>query len=373
MSNSFRQAYSGLTDFIASHPEIEIGDSVISIPESVRTEFYRFFNAVRGAFVEQQFPTCLDRAGLLLEKYHRAEERVASLISFEETPIVSRLRRFIGDPKGSLTRELFDPLFDLLKGRGSIDDFEKKASASIEELFPIVYRGGYEKWAVLSLVGMLGAEKALRVNVRNLNTGERAKPAAQAPLEEIPIPQESTGFFFSQPREAIFAVPDFIIQSSPLNRFVGIRSEFKEGLHNAWNASLERKWHLIDTDLLIQLESGLTLLYVAERAESIALIADVAKFCGPDLVLWCVDTQSLTKEEALAKIALVDNRLRPPKGSYIIADDSWPESTDTPEANLQPPAGQTAGVHLLTVGYDESKLMPVVDALIDEKGPAATT
>jgi len=40
MSGSFLHAFEQLTDFIASHPEIEIGEFVTSIPEGVRSDFY---------------------------------------------------------------------------------------------------------------------------------------------------------------------------------------------------------------------------------------------------------------------------------------------------------------------------------------------
>jgi hypothetical protein len=367
MSDNFRQTYAALKDFLARHPEIEIGDSVTSIPEEVRAEFYGRFNAVRNAFVEVQFPQYLDRAAILLEKYRKAEENLTGLLSWEDDPIIARLQRFLRDPMDSLTRELFDPLFDLLKGRESIESFMEKASAGIEALFPAVFRSGYEKWAVLSLAKMCEAEKAFRVDVRSLNPGERAKSAAQAPFEEVPAPRESASFFFSQNRNAIFAVPDFIFSSSMSKGFIGIRTEHREGLYNAWSASPERAWYPVDTDLSILLED-LTLVYVAEQAESIALIADAAKFCRPDLILWCIDTQSLSQEEALQKMTRVDSRIKPPKGSYIIANTGWPGS-DSTENSLPAIGGeQSEGIHLLTVGYEESRLMPVVETLINAKG-----
>jgi hypothetical protein len=127
----------------------------------------------------------------------------------------------------------------------------------------------------------LEVDKAFRVNIRNLNSGERAKPPAQAPLEEVPVPLESLSFYFSQPRNAIFAVPDFIVHSSKLNRFVGIRSEFQRGFYNALNASRDREWLPINHDLLAALDRGPTLIYSAEKTESLALVADAANFCTP--------------------------------------------------------------------------------------------
>ena len=367
MSKSFRRAYEVLTGFIAAHSEIEIGESVTSIPGEVRTDFYNFFNAARDAFVEERFPAYLNEAGLVLEQYRKAEERSRRLFSLQETEVATATQKFLLNPIETLTRELFDPLFDLLKGRESIDSFEKRAAGIIENLFPIVYRGAYEKWATLSLVELLEADKALGVEVREMRPHERPRLALLAPMEDVPVPIESASFLFSQPRNMIFAVPDLIVHSPKLNRFVGIRTEFSEGLYNAWYPSSNREWYSLDMDLQVLLTYGLTLVYVAEQAEDIALVADASRFCRPDLILWCVDTQSLAQKEAMEIVARVDGFLQPTKGIYIIANNPWPEPAE-PSGNEQEtqPVEQASGVHVLTVGYDQSQLMPIVEALTEQ-------
>ena len=368
MSGKFREAYAGLTDFVAKHPEIEIGDAVTSIPEDVRPDFYGLFNAARDAFVRDKFPTLLDRAVALKKEVDKAAEGTSGWMSLEDPPTVNPLRRFLRDPKDCLVRELFDPLFELLKGRKTINEIEEAVSPRIEELFETVFRGGYEKWAVFSLLNLLEVKNSFRVNVRSLNTGERSKPAAQAPADEVPAPQESTRFFFSQPRNTIFAVPDFIIYSSRLNRFVGIRSEFHEAPYNALNASREREWEAVDTELLRLLAKGLTLVYFSEKAEAIALVADVAKFCRPDMVLYCVDAQSMNRSDAAALMEKADRRLKPPKGSYLIASEAWAESPETAEGPPPVPSGEKlSGIHLLSVGFERLKLLPLIEALSDTR------
>jgi hypothetical protein len=367
MSRPFRQACAALTDFIAKHPEIEIRESVTSIPENVRPDFYALFNAARHAFIADAFPDCLSRAGLLQQEYCRATEAAARWLSFEDGPVVSKCGRFLNDPKDSLARELFDPLFDLLKKKETPASFEKKASRGIESLFPIVHRGGYEKWAVISLANLLEVQKAFRVPVRDLQPGDRAKSSAYAPVEEVPEPVESAHFLFSQSPKAIFAVPDFILYSGKLNRFIGFRSEFKEGLYNALNASMEREWCPIDADLLILLELGLTLIYASEKPESIALVGDVARFCRPDLVLWCVNSHNMTKQKALEKMALADSHLKPARGIFIVANGPWPESEETeePQALNPPPEGEAPRIRILPAGFDCAQLTPVIKALSD--------
>ncbi len=380
MLDRFRQAYSKLTEFITNHPEIEVGESVISIPETVRAQFYELFNASRTSFVEGRFPDFLHRAETLKSSYNCAANEVSGLITFEDPSTAAGAQRFLSDPTENLARELFDPLFDLLKARDDMDAFEKKVSGSIERLFPIMLRAGYEKWVVLSLVSLLNADKAFRVDARQLYPGERAKSAAHAPMDEVPRPFESNSFLFAQPRNMIFAVPDFIVYSARLNQYIGVRSDFRSGLYNALNPSCEREWYPLNPDMLKILNRGLTLIYKAEQPESISLVADVGAFCKPDMILWCVDPQILPQTEALAKATLFNTRFKPLNGSYIIAMEKWPEHVcDSAESeselgDFQPEMGERPeGIHLLTIGFDKSKLGPVIDALINTSGTAATT
>jgi hypothetical protein len=374
MSDDFRQAYAALTDFIAAHPEIEIGESVTSIPGDVRTEFYVLFNVARNAFIEERFPQYVSTARTLKREYDSEAEEASTWLSVEEAPVASNLRRFLQDPCDSLIRVLFDPLFDLLKKKETENTFSIRASDEIETLFPIVYRGGYEKWMLLALANLLQVHKAFRVPVREQLSGDRSKSAAYAPAEEVPLPAESNSFLFSQSSKAIFATPDFIVYSSALNRYVGVRSEFRPGIYNAMNPNSEREWQPLDTDLLILLESGLALVYETENLESIALVSDVAKLCRPDLALLCVDTQTMTQKGTLEKIAMVEDRLRPTRGSYVIVNNSWPPSdgrADSVASNASS-IEETSKARVLTVGFDRSKLSPIIDALRDTGSPATT-
>jgi hypothetical protein len=368
MPESFSQAYARLNDYISTHPEIDIADSVISIPEQVRAGFYAEFNAARAAFVEEKFPLLLDRARLLQENYRRAEEGLADLLSWEDPPMVSPVQRFLRSFRDSMERELFDLLFDLLKGRETIASFEQKGSERVAALWPAVFRAGYEKWVVLALLKILAPEKALRVNIRPLSPGERAKSAAYAPSAEIPAPEASGSFLFSQPRNATLAVPDLVIRSAALQRFVGIRSEFNQGMYNAFSASPGREWLPVTTDLLVLLESGLTLIYLSDRAEEIALVSDVSKFCRPDMVLWCIDSQDVDPVEAYERMTTVDTRLKPLEGCFVIATEPWPKEKVVPAQGEQ-----SLRVRVISTGYDATRLKAVVDALAGENAPAAMT
>jgi len=357
MSGKLTAAYSSLTKFIADQPEIEISESVIGIPASVRPDFYNLFNGARKAFVEDRYSDFLSRAEALLKHYHEAEQKAAGLLSFEDSAAVSPVRRFLQDPTDSLTRQLFDLLFDLLKGRETLASFEQKGAAAIDSVASDLYRAGYERWAVLSLIPLLIPNELLRVEARRLNPGEKSKSMLHSPVDSVPAPVPSASFLFDQPREAVFSVPDFIIHSRAVNRYVGIRSEFKAGVYNAQNRSHEREWYPVETGLLRTLESGPTLIYAAEEAQSVALVADVGRFCRPDLVLWCVQTSSLGRAGALEKISLIHDRIKPLRGSFLIADEPWTEQLE----------GQVSEeVHCITAGFEPLTLQPIIEALIKQ-------
>jgi hypothetical protein len=361
MSEKFAAAYAALTEFIANHPEIEIGESVIGIPAGVRSDFYNLFNSARKAFVQDRYSDFLNCAEALVKHYQEAEGKTAGFLSFEDSTAVSPVRRFLRDPIDSLTRQLFDLLFDLLKGRETLVSFGNKGGASIDSVASDLYRAGYERWVVLSLVPMLLPAKGFRVDARRLNPGEKSKSMLHSPFDSMPAPAPSTTFLFDQPREAVFAVPDFIIHSSALNRYVGVRSEFRPGVYHAQNRPQEREWYTVETGLLRVLESGLTLIYAAEEAQNIALVADVGKFCRPDLVLWCVQASCVSRAEALEKMCQVHSLLKPTAGTFLIADESWPEPQEEPVSE---------GVHCITARFEPLMLQSVIDALA---GRAAST
>jgi len=366
MSGKFKQAYAELMNFLAAHPEIEIGDYVTSIPEDVRPDFYSFFNNAREAYIAEKFPECVTSGFQLKQQYDRALEGV-SCLHFEEGPLASKCWRFLNNPTTALARELFDPLFDLLKKRLTFEDFQQRVAKEIETLFPVIHRSGFEKWVIASLANLLDVQKALRVPVRDLRPGDKIKPPSIAPMEEVPAPVESSSFCFTQSPRAIFSAPDFILYSDRLKLHVGVRSDFREGLYHASNISTERAWIPIDTDLLMLLDLGLTLLYLSEKAENIALVADISRLCRPDMILWCLDSRHTTKWEALEKMDAIQKRLQPDRGAFIITNEPWlgAEETEELEAVNAPECCGYAGTRILATGFDRNKLKPVVEALSD--------
>ena len=85
------QAYTELKHFIAGNSGTNIDKDVITIPQQVRSEFYRLFDAVRTAFIEEEFPDLPFKSGCLSESYIRVEEEVINLKNWEQTCISLQL------------------------------------------------------------------------------------------------------------------------------------------------------------------------------------------------------------------------------------------------------------------------------------------
>lgn len=355
MSNKWRQVYTELTDLIAEHSEVEIGASVVRIPESVRPEFYRLFETVRTVLVEEKSPDLLSKARVLSESYTKVEEEVMKLLGLESVSTSPSLHRFLHDPIDQLIRGLFNPLFDLLKGRIDVEKYEEGASRNIEASFRPLYQSGYEKWIALSLVKLLEANKSFQVIIEDVSVEDVLKSGGLVE-ERVPAPEESKALSFKHDLEVGFIVPDIIVHSARVDRYIALSSEIGTAVATASDASEKREW--LPLDSVVDLGSGITLVYVDDNPEELSLVADAQKICRPDLIIECMGLKELYEKERLDKVKLHHNSLKPRLGTYIVSKEPVPE---------QEPEKQEVDIHILSVGFDQSKLKPIISALIGQE------
>lgn len=303
MSNSWRQAYSDLTGFISEHSKVEIGASIVSIPENNRPEFYRLFNTTRKAFVEEKFPDLLGEARLLSENYIKAEQEVTKLLGLEGISASPSLHRFLHNPFDELIRELFDSLFDLLRGKIDIETFEKKGSRNVEAPFRKLYQSGYKKWIALSLVRLLEADKIFDVALRQPASKEIIIGAHRS-SEQVSLPNEQKYLSFEHKSSPIFIVPEFIVHSAKINRYVSVRSEMGKAMWSTPSASDKREWYSLDAlrekygSFVLNLD--FIVIYIDDSPENLVLIADAKRICRPDLIIECREQMGWYKKGTLA-------------------------------------------------------------------------
>ena len=353
----WRQLYEKLTRFIAEHPEVEINETFVSIPGNVRPEFYRLFDKVRMAFLEERFPNLLDEARLLSDSYVKVEHEVVRVLKLEGISMSTKLHMFLHDPKNALMRELFDPLFHLLRGKIDVKTFEEEQSQNIENSFRNLYRAGYERWVALSLVKLLEADRNFSLSIPFPSI--RKIVHALGSKRPAPSPRESKVLSLEHEIPQVFIVPNFIVHSAKVDRYVAIGLEIGIGtaMWTASKVSERREWYPLksirEKYSLVDLKPDM-IICADERPEDVALIADSERICRPDLIIECMEQEDWYEKGDLERAKLHHNVLRPRLGTFIVSRKPVPEQVHEKLGD---------GIHLLTVGFDQSKLAPIINAL----------
>jgi hypothetical protein len=357
MSQNWLVDYQGLIQFIGSHPEIKIEPASMVIPSEVRPEFYRLFDATRLAIVHDSVPELLFQAEILSRNYSTTEKSVRDRLELSDITLPNPLGWFLRDPAEGLMRELFDPLFDLLKGKVDIKSFQDDVSARLRKTGADLYGQGYDKWLALSLILLLDSDKSFQVAVRRpAEHREWTVIRANSSEEIVPEPRGSDKISFVHLPENIFNVPDFIVHSNRLDKYVSFRGGLSSAVAAAFRPSERREWLPIAEPLYS--ESNPLLVYLDDDLSSINLVADAKRICRPNLIILPANSLSQQPQAGwLEQAAFWHDTLNPSSGTYIIG-----QHLQATAANLP------GGVRLLDSGFDVQELETIVEKLAD-KGP----
>ena len=339
------QAYTQLIDFISKHEEIKICENTVRIPQEHRAQFYELFDNVRKTFMTERLSGMLGEAKLLSENYVKLEDEVVNLLKTKKVSMSVFLREFIQNPEKTLMKELFDPLFDLLKKRLDVEAFEEEASKRIEVSFKKFYSSEYTFWVELSLLILLKPDKIFSVPIPEPKITKRVYRF----VEQVSSPEETNQIQLEHDLYPTFIVPDFIFHSAKIGRYVAIRSEYTSAAWIASNPSQRREWIPLTKNLKPDL-----LVYVDENLDDIALIADAEKVCRPDLIVECIAKKEW-REEVLERAKLDQDALKPKLGTFVV---------------LREPVGRKVGkgIRSLTVRLHQSKLEPIINSLATHLG-----
>ena len=356
MPETWQQQYSKLTAFIAKHPEVNIGKNSVHIPRDIRADFYSLFDNVRMTFLRENFSDLIDDASILVRNYTTIEKDVISLLGLKCISTVPPLCGFLQNPSDELIRGLFDILFDLLQKKTDPVRFKEKALLDIKFSFNKLTQSGYEKWVILSLIKLLDSDKLFGMNLKKLALTDVWKKGLVV-IEDIPVPQESNNLqFHKYSIEDMFIIPDAIVHSALLHKYVSFRAEIGLTLATASKTNEKREWYSIDT--ISAGLSGLTLIYLAAKPEEISLVADVKKICKPDMIIACAADKECCEAERLERVKYYHNSLKPGLGTYIITKESVPEKIQKETQD---------DIRIIHVGLEQSALKTIVDALLEHR------
>ena len=355
-SCGWQKTLTELKEYIAANPGIRIERDHIIIPENVRSEFYRLFNDTRTSSVDRVLPTVFAKSCDLSENFKKVKGDLRKTLGIEEVSMRPDLDRFLQNPKEELVSKIFNALFDVLKGNTSIEVYEAEVYKKTFPYFTTLYRDGYEKWMLLSLVKMLTPGKLLQANCRKYCSPEEAVRAKKShPAEPVPVPEEAKSILFHFDNVIPLMMADVIIYSEKTGKYISTRSHFTLPFNTAGSVSVNREWYSFEEAL--RWNDGITLLYTDSGPNDIALVAHAGGVCRPDIIIACESHAGWFESEKLNQIKACHDNLKPRLGTYIISKESVPdELTSCPEK----------GVYIICAGFDADKLSPIVDLLACE-------
>ncbi|MDI9612197.1 MAG: hypothetical protein QM330_03905 [Acidobacteriota bacterium] len=334
-------AFAPLGDFIAAHPEIVLGRSEVSIPQEVRGEFYRHFDAARRAVVAAHLATLPVDAADLARRMGEMEREVKEMLGLERIDAPMDLASFLADPPTGLERILYNRMFDLLQGKLTGEEFEARAGEDIRSAAGELYRLGYERWAALSIIRMLDPEEGFAVEL-----DEDSKPFLGR-LVEIA--------FGRQAHHPTMRLPEFVLRLRGSGRHVAVKMPLArevDGYAVRFRPAVRPRKRTGDTSYT--LDSRVMFLSLMETAGSIPVYADIYEctLTRPDVMIEFAAAGELADPFALDLLRKHLWDLKPKDGGNVVVIGPLPS-----------PPPELPGARLVAPGFDAAAFGGLIEPL----------
>jgi len=368
MSQTWRNLYTKMIDFIASHNEIKIEPSTIRVPKPVRPVFSQLFWDIREAFIKETNDDLLNEAQIISKNYLQIEDEIVKLIGLERIFLFPPLDNFLHNPKDTLIKSLRYPFYELLKDRISIYDFENKTSASLISTFDSFYQQGYETWMILALIKLLEADSSLRVDTSEFDDDEYFAHGPGGSVE-VPVPKEWRSLSFRYNLVIGLLVPHQIIHSARHGTYFSFRSYIGEPEGEVDNRSTEREWLPLPVKTIENMSENIFLVYADKKSENLSVIGEKRYICRPDLIIESIGVEKLFNEKSLANAKKYNEDLKPKLGTYIVSNRPLMEGGTADreidiilsEQAIENLSKEDMGIHFLPTGFNQSKLKQIVN------------
>ncbi len=417
MQKGWKKAYLNLKEYIDNNPKIKITQKVYSIPPDLREDFFILFDQVRDSFVRENRQSLIDEAEPLASSFQAVRDEAIKNLGLSSLKIKSSLHWFLENPEDALKRLLYNPLFDLLKAKIDIDEFERLSLEKIDSAFPESFRKGYEHWAMFSLINQLNGTRAYRVPSgsaieEDCSLVGGGEPTTGTIEELVSKPEETSSINLEYFTEPGFVLPDVIVYSSKIDRYLSMRRDLFAPQWMAKNINRKREWikyrNVGSVNRVDYADNWPDMfMYIDSSPGPLALVVDFSRFCRPDIIIECMEQDNWYQEEEIERIKSNHEQFKPKYGTFIISRHPAPEhvtemfypapadSTPAPEdetstetqkaSDLPSPAAELTDndkqqpvqqqevavaatdikreIHVLNVGYDQSLLSPVIEVL----------
>ena len=341
--SGWEKEYIKLREYISAHAEIVLKKNEISIPQPLRDEFYRLFDEVRRAVAAEHLNSLPVKARTLSEQYARVEKEATGLLGVEKIEMPVDLHIFLHNPEEGLIRPVYTPLFDMLQGKISEEEFTQLASAHITSFAKELFRLGYERWAGLELVKLLEPEEAFFVDL-----DEDFKPYL-CKLETVSFGRQS--------HHPTMRIPEFVVRSRRFNTLVAIKMALSveiDEYYVQFKPPVRPKKRTGDTSFA--LDSRVVLLSFLENEKKIPVYADIFECTrtSPDWLVEYVDGDMLGDPDAFQRVSRHLEILNPKFGCSLIVLGDAPELA----ADMIPEK-----VNLVVADFDSTRLETALNVL----------
>ena len=339
----WKKEYDALKSFTAAHPEIQIGISEISIPRGFRDDFYRQFDVVRNAVVEERFASLPLDVDNLCRNYTLEEKGVKESLGLDGIWVPTDLLDFLHDPVVGLTRTIYNRLFELVQGKISREEFERLADADLTAAIANLFRLGYEPWAALALIRLFEPDQGFSVPL-----DEDFKPYLDE-LKEIA--------FGRQFHHVAMRIPEFVLHSRKLDRHIAVKMPLAREVETYYipiEPPVKPKKRTGDTSYV--LDSRMMFLSLLDDADKIPVFADIHKrtIQSPDLTIEFLMKQDLDDPDTVLGFRKRVDIMKPKLGGLLVVMDPGKEE------DLAKPADN---IEVIAAGMDPSRLSAIVDKL----------
>ena len=168
------------------------------------------------------------------------------------------------------------------------------------------------------MLGVLKPSEFYQAKQREPSIRETHLAAFPALLEEyVKSPVKSNVVSFQTALLPIFSLPNYIVFSQVINKYVSVKIELESAIMAAVNFETNRTFYSIDDYQAIR-NPNLILIYVSDRVDDLALVSDVTSVCRPDFVLNCLISSKDEIEPGLTRVSTLKNKLNPAIGALDI-------------------------------------------------------
>ncbi|MCL1886034.1 MAG: hypothetical protein FWF98_04700 [Dehalococcoidia bacterium] len=343
MALKWSEAYEDLKKFIAEHQEIKIDADGAVILSDIRTEFYRYFDTVRDAFVKEYFATEIESISELGNAYADISKLIKQDMNLEAIEVSGSLNGFLLEPDKSLMSALYSPLFNLLQGKTNEERFVLEAQKVVKAFFRPLFCEGYKRWGTLALLHLLNPDCSWDVDLCELDV-EHNRNAEFFPgmyEEDVPELQQRRQLTFSYLQKASFIMSDVLVHSKKLGAYVSVKSQWYEVRCKAKQINQNMEW--LDLEQLhykygfCRPETILdTTIHLArENADELKLLADYCCMARPDMLIAFMEECDWHDANHIERLILNNKIFNPRLGTYVISRTVVPQKTEPP-ADLQP-------------------------------------